>query len=259
MDTLISNIVLNIKTNLSIDLKKFVSNYGGIYSKILPAARRIVNINGLRYSFLIYSTGIIILSNFHISFNQSELFSWIFSLLKTIIKSGIAKILDETNRLKVNLLVENICCASNIDLCKRFEKMKNLQNVDISLHQSFNLQKQLNYELLDSFMKNLLEIENVQSATVVKRNRFPAKIIKLKLKRDWLELYKHKSDASRKRKIVLAKINRKKIQNLYEIQNCTIAFFLNGKLTITGSQTKQDFKNILQIFFVLFNSIFPNF
>jgi hypothetical protein len=256
METLISNVVLNISTNLKINLTRFVGLYGGNYSKILPAARRIVNIFGLRYSFLIHSTGTIILSNFHFLFNQSKLFSWIFSLLKSMIKNNVATINDDTNKLKIKLLVENVCFASNIDICKRFEQINKLQLTNISIHEAFRSQKQLNYGLLDRFLANLREIENVISVKSLKRDRFPATIIKIKMKRNWLELINYKSFASRKRKIALTKTN--KLENLYEIQNCTIEFFLNGKLTVTGSQSKEDFSNILHIFYVLFNTFFSN-
>lgn len=259
METLISNIVLNLETNLNINLIKFVSLYGGNFSRNLPAAaRRIIYIRDLRYSFLIHSTGSILLSNFHISFNQSNLFSWIFSLLTSMVENNVAKIKDGSQKLKIKLLVENFCCASHIDICKRFEQIKTIRNLNLSIQESIRLQKQLNYDLLDKFLANLNEIENLVSIKNLKRKKFPAKIIKIQLKRDWLQLINHKSLASKKRKRALAKITTNTIENLYQTQNCTISFFLNGKLLVTGSQTKQDLSNIMNIFYILFNSIFFN-
>jgi hypothetical protein len=173
-----------------------------------------------------------------------------------MLENNVATINDGAQKLKIKLLVENFCCASHIDLCKRFEQIKTMQHLNLSIKDSIRLQKQLDYELLDKFLANLNEIENLVSLKTLKRKKFPARIIKIQLKRNWLGLINHKSLASKKRKRALAKISTNTIENLYQTQNCTILFFLNGKLLVTGSQTKQDLSNIMHIFFILFNSIF---
>ena len=89
MSTCITNFILNITTNCKIHLEKYVACYGGQLTAKLPAARRIVMINNSRYSFLIHSTGKIILSNFYFDSNTNHLFSWILSLLFDLIRNKI--------------------------------------------------------------------------------------------------------------------------------------------------------------------------
>jgi len=136
MESLVSNVVLNIRTNCKIDQRKFVLHYGGVFSSVLPAARRIVYINQLRYSFLVHSTGNIILSNFHFSYNLSDLFSWVCSLLHDMIRKQIARV---NGKLKINFLVENICCATNVDMCQRSSTLKIIQSSQLSMDKSSSI------------------------------------------------------------------------------------------------------------------------
>ena len=109
------------------------------------------------------------------------------------------------------------------------------------------------------FLNNLRDIDYLIDVRVREPINFPAKIVTILLRRKWSGLGAFKSEASKKRKTVeIQKYLKKRISldhNLFDIQKVCIELFQN-KLTITGSQTKEDLYNIYNIMHLFFNQLF---
>lgn len=66
----LQNVVCTVTCNFGIDLKKFNDIYGGQYTDKLPAVRkhcyifnRHTNRKYLRYGYIVYSTGMLVITN----------------------------------------------------------------------------------------------------------------------------------------------------------------------------------------------------
>jgi TATA-box binding protein (TBP) (component of TFIID and TFIIIB) len=247
--SIITNMVLTIDTNLSICPKKVVAHFGGNYTaEQLPGARRIVRISDTRYTLLIYSTGKILLPNFHFRNDLKTLFSWISSFIYKLVHFNIAKTKNNHSKIKVKLLVENLVFACYIDFVNSIQLNKLIHENIMSNQNSFNIQRNsaLQPHIILEFTNNLKTLSNFKSIVYkdLTRNSFPGRIFQLEFNRgnnDSNSLSSYKSEASKKRRHF----------SKFDIQKVSLTIFTNGKILISGCQIKEDVNNILNMILLL--------
>lgn len=261
-NSLITNTILSICTNLTINLNDLCKCYGGIYSNSLAAARKICMIGDERFTFLFFSTGQILLSNFHPDCNRNNLFSYIISWCVDMVNKQIATIALE-KCISFKFLIQNFSFAVFIDysnsnvlysslLFKGHEKINKIIR-NIFFDQS----------LANRFVDEIKKLDNCikvkQSYDSKKENkRFPAIIFKIEFYRDET-VFDFKSTASKKRKLVRENMREnnkrskdlEKVRKSFQIQKISLTTFSNGKLNITGCQRIKDFVNIAEVLKVI--------
>lgn len=89
------NAICNIKTNLNFDLTKFTNLFAGQKTSSLPASRITVLINEKRYTYLVYKTGTIMLTNLFFTNEINKIFNYFINLLIYCVCLGIAEVQSE--------------------------------------------------------------------------------------------------------------------------------------------------------------------
>lgn len=236
------NAVGSFVSNCFIDMIAYTKEMGGQFTSTLAGNRTGCLINGHRHSFTIYSTGKIILTNLFFLNDLASLYSFFMSLFVTLIKKGIAHINDEWSstrkrvyprNLRVVFLIEN-CQFSFQILPIRFRdkyhyEYNGVYSVDINRKSLVGLKNFLNQTLKKKYVfKN-------EIAEKVLRKSFPADLLQFTILRTMSvdEFFEVKSRASRKRN-----------KDNFRDQHISIHIFPNGKIIVTGSQTKEDLNSI---------------
>jgi hypothetical protein len=270
--TFLDNIVCMIKTGLIIDLKKFNNLIGGQLSCSLPAVRYVINIDGHRYVILIYNTGYIVLTNLFFLNDLQPIYNYFYNFCVFLLYINVASLnktvdLDNvvfpyTNRDKClkgvdeefEITFQIVNCAFSCHLNEFFFKRK-YSCFDIHGNIDFKLNRKALNNLFDFLIESIGKDEDEKlfikkySEMIYKvrdYKSFPADIIKLVTKRvNYIKLSKLKSLASQKRK-----------KNNFSVQNMSIHIFKEGKLSFTGSQTKDDVENIFLVCEKIFDYFF---
>lgn len=232
----LKNSICKIKTNLKIDLNLFLNYFGGQYTKRLPAVRITIMIDKIisgnehlknRYSILVYRSGIFIITNFYDFTNMKKILLFFNYFTYFITLKSISKCSDSF--IKTEFLIENFHFSINIGP---------------SSHSSI-------FDLIDNVIRNNVIKDNdsvkydskyIEGNTYI----FPANIMKIMFKRDNTSIINYKSEASKKR--------HKK--DLFEWQVVSIHIHGNGKIIITGAQTRSDIFNIMCLMREIISGIF---
>lgn len=285
MSTFFKNSICKIKTNLRIDLAKFTRYFGGQLTPSLPANRNVFHLNNNRYVILIYRTGNIMLTNLYY-FDQIEIiFDFVNSMLIYCVMNNVAKIDyneddgSDARKIRVEYLIENLhfsiqlhsfffnsnnqekkerkqlfeSIVTNLDRFIRISNIKKylyenlprsdyreisekLDTIEESVYHLLRKNKYLDQTYLEYLFFNYGESYKIKEITEI----FPANILKYiylrtNINRDLWATYK--SDASKKRHK----------DDQFKYQKVSLHCFENGKLIITGCQTKEDFSNIIFI------------
>lgn len=255
------NAVCSITSNLFIDLHLYTNKMGGQFTSTLAGNRTVCLINGQRHSFTTYSTGKIILTNLFFLNDLSSVYSFFLSLFVTLIKEGIAHLESEplesrkrvqARTLKVNFLIEN--CQFSFQILPILFKKKyiytNLNDVYCESTNKNSLVSVRNYlySVLSNkhtFLKKPGLISSPDDMPIrdhVLRKNFPADLLRFTILRNIScdEFLSVKSSASRKRN-----------KDNFKGQNISIHIFPNGKMIITGMQTKEDLNPIFDTMIAL--------
>jgi len=273
------NAICTISTNIEIDINKFNNYFGGQLTTSLPGIRVVISINGERYSYIIYGSGKIVLTNLYYINDMSSIYNYFNQLFLTCIKMKIGTIKkDET--LVLDYL--DTTCSSENDLTCNSVSIDNahsqpdprvyinikyvVENFQFSFHidtpifmktyKMFNSKSDAQAMRENEICANTLANHIYQRVEVnhnigtydsdVTKERFPADMITFYIWRPDNNLMNTKSGASRKRK-----------KNTFDKQTCSIHIFRNGKFILTGVQTKTDLEVIREIMLAIIEFFFP--
>ena len=281
-NTLLKNAICTIKTNLKIDLDRLNNVCGGQLSTSLPGVRLVKLIDGQRYVFIIYKSGTIVLTNIFYINNLKPLIMFLqhfffFLIAKSVIilPAAVKEIGDDEQEMAIDdtsefmdvhfsLLIENFQFSFQINQLN-FEEFytKNLNLVSsdgTSSVECVYVDKQTTTESLRNILNSAdtnFYLHMFETMTMYKfdfskiyitfNNNFPADLLKIYVTRDedLHNLTYVKSDAAKRRR-----------QNNFHDQIISIHFFKNGKIILTGAQTKNDLVNFEFIFELILNFFF---
>ena len=225
------NAICTISSNTIINLTLFNNYYGGQLTNTLPGKRLIKTINGERYSFIIYGTGKIVLTNLYYMNDMNSVYNYFNNLILSCIKYKIAVVMGDTlgvKKLKIVYLIENFQFSFHIDtpifmmsyqmFISKCDAAALLENIKCT------------HRLANHIYNVIISKYNICTFDYeISKERFPADMITFYIWRTTNILYNNKSVASRKRK-----------KNNFDKQTCSIHIFRNGKFILTGVQTKTD-------------------
>ena len=266
----LKNILCTVKTNLYIDIEAFNNLLGGQLTSSLPGVRYINLINDERYAIIIYDSGKIVLTNlFYINDLKSVTkFFYTFFLLLLYLKCAHFKKFGKNNQirydskdgsvivpyhnrtnckksspesLEISLLIDNCVFSLQInetDFERKINKINKFNQCWLIVVSNF----------IVSNLTKFVTIFNYYNIQRHLNSGFPADMIKLTLKRNNPSLLSElKSDAAKKRK-----------KNGYLEQLVSLHLFTNGKIIITGGQTKEDIVNLMLILKIIFEFFYEN-
>lgn len=242
------NAVASITTNLFIDLIAYTSKMGGQFTSTLAGNRTGCLIGGQRHSFTIFSTGNIIITNLFFLNELDAIYSFFVSLLVTLVKEEIAHINTEPGfsrkqvaprELSITFLIEN--CQFSFQILpiifknKYFYEVNGVYCAQANHNSLANIKTYLYRFLRDKYIFKLADTKQNPIKDRVLRKTFPADLLTFTIIRQMCvdEFFEVKSKASRKRN-----------KDDYKGQNISIHIFPNGKIIVTGMQTKEDLNPI---------------
>lgn len=246
------NAVVSITTNLFINLVAYTAQMGGQFTSTVSGNRTGCLIDGERHSFTIFSTGNIILTNLFFLNDLQSIYSYFLSLLVTLVKKGIAHINEEpshtrkrviTRTLEATFLLEN--CQFSFQIIPIIFGTKYIyeRNGVYCAEVNRNALNNVKHYLSDHLRKHcILRNEPDPVKARVLRKTFPADLLCFTVMRQMCvdEFFIVKSKASRKRN-----------KDDYRDQHVSIHIFPNGKIIVTGMQTKEDLNPIFETMLAL--------
>lgn len=277
VSTCLKNAVCTIKcADMKINTQLFTNKFGGQLTGKLSGNRIVVKISNKRYSFITYSTGTIVLTNFFYFVNNSLLYSFFVNLIVYIYLNGIGEIVrsnddsdddsddsddDDSNKntiptqkhqeqLKISFLLENFIFAFQIapqffnnrfvqlyeELHAKAERTPHFQEPYLEKMQIFR----------DNLAKRMRDNNYDLQARFCRRENFTAGQIQFSIRRsDWQSLKQYKSAAAQRRK-----------KNNFDTQNVAILIFENGKMIVTGMQTHEDLEATFTLLFAIVDFFF---
>lgn len=241
--------------DLFIDLIAYTKKMGGQFTSTLAGNRTGCLINGYRHSFTIYSTGKIILTNLFFLNDLNSVYSFFLSLFVTLLKEGIAHFVSEpracrlqaraNRKLRMMFLIEN--CQFSFQILPILFKQKYIYETN-GIY-SANANSESLAALKDYLFSNLNPYYDFENTTQpiqeqVLRKNFPADLLRFTIVRRMCvqEFFQVKSRASRKRN-----------KDRFSGQRISIHIFPNGKIIVTGMQTKEDLNPIFSTMQLLVN------
>lgn len=269
--TFFKNAICTIKCNLYFDLIELNNTIGGQLSSTLPGVRLVRIIEGNRYVFIIYKSGTIVLTNIFFLNNIQPLINFLSDMFIFCVYKNIAKfhgekktsqsvenpIDDLIRKIEFSILVENFQFSFQINevLFHHYylkHKKKDIECLYIGREDDENKIKNtteiVDYRFYKFLYKRLIEYEfNFDHLFISFKNNFPADLLKIHVTRggDLIDLIKLKSCAAKRRK-----------KNDFSNQIISVHFFNNGKMIITGAQTKNDIFHIEIIFNIIIEYFF---
>jgi len=184
-----------------------------------------------------------------------------------MIEQNIATISDNSNRIRIFFLVQNIAFAANFS--KILKSTEFIQKNNLDSKSSLKLHREIMFseDKLNHICEKIKEFDfykyvNFSNTSTKKTLRFPANIIRCEFHRSKSNLSSFKSLASIKRQLASKELQKKEknllnIKTLFDTQNCSFSVFTNGLVNCTGATTRKDAKKILCIL-RLFNSFLPS-
>lgn len=246
------NGVCTVTSNLCINTVQFTNVFGGQLTDKLPGNRLVIRIGNQRYTLITYSSGKIILTNYFYLIDNSLVYMLFVHLIILIYALGIGTISDdsEDGRLRVLFLVEN--CIFSFQIApqffnNRFTTLGALQDTCAS----GNLPFRTTYDgirAFHNFLRARLEADGLEisDSLFCKHDNFPSDLIKFSVRRiDFLNLQNYKSSASKKRN-----------NNNFVNQHLAILVFRNGKMIVTGMQSREDLETTFKILFAIVGFFF---
>lgn len=278
VSTCLKNAVCTIKcADMKINTQLFTNKFGGQLTGKLSGNRIVVKISNKRYSFITYSTGTIVLTNFFYFVNNSLLYSFFVNLIVYIYLNGIGEIVrsndsdDSDNsdndsdddivkttipkkkhqeQLKISFLLENFIFAFQIApqfFNNRFVQLYEELHAKAERTPHFQepyLEKMQIFR--DNLAKRMRDNNYDLQARFCRRENFTAGQIQFSIKRsDWQSLKQYKSAAAQRRK-----------KNNFDTQNVAILIFENGKMIVTGMQTHEDLEATFTLLFAIVDFFF---
>ena len=269
-NTCLDNSILTINSNLYIDMKKLNNIIGGQFSKSLSGVRFMTYINNQRYSMIIFSSGKINITNLFYISEMQHIYNYIISMYIFMLYTNVAyfrkfgpeneayykysdDIFDDSYEY-VHPYTNRQKCKKNVSETLELDFL--LENLNFSLQineymfkkkYSTNTEYERERSLINIFnylVSNLNELYDVTYCDYFSRPevRFPADLIKIYLERNF----------SNSLQLLKSKASRKRLKNNFSQQKISIHVFKNGKLIMTGGQTKEDLENLINIFHILF-------
>lgn len=269
------NAVCTITTNLNINIVHFTNILRGQLTSILPGNRLVIPINGQRYSIICYASGKFVLTNLFFFNRLKDIYDFFINFSLLLVSHGIARLVpvdidtgngDEYgttvyNRLAIKFLVEN--CQFSFRVKNEYFQQRYLfkwseavatKNSKMILEGNAMLQERPPktallslLEYIKSYLEDKLHIvidyKCKELGSQDKSQAFPADLIRISVKRKYGEfLKKFKSTASSKRN----KFN-------FQQQRMSLLIFNNGKVIITGMQTREDLVPIFDLMYAISN------
>ena len=207
-DLCLKNAVATIITNLKFNLLPLFCFSGGLLTGSLPGVRMVTTIFDGQYSYIVYSSGKIIVSNLFFFNNMNNVYDFFVNLCLVFLKSKIASLPSEdidkqTNkgRLKFRFLIENF--AFSFQIPKFYFEQKYITEAFNAKFQKYNYCKDTNWKSLKkmtNFISRQLNMAKLEFKIL--KPLFPADIIKITFKRSETSesiLRLFKSPASKKR------------------------------------------------------------
>lgn len=264
------NAVCTITTNLNINIVHFTNILRGQLTSILPGNRLVISINGQRYSIICYASGKFVLTNLFFFNRLKDIYDFFINFALLLVANGIAKLTpiysgedDEAaaikNQLSIKFLVEN--CQFSFRVKNEHFQQRYLFNWKVVgntskdiLEGNAMLQERPPKTALLSLLEFIkiyleakfhivVEYKCKELGAQDKSQAFPADLIRISVKRKYGEfLKKFKSTASSKRN----KFN-------FQRQRMSLLIFNNGKVIITGMQTREDLVPIFDLMYAISN------
>jgi TATA-box binding protein (TBP) (component of TFIID and TFIIIB) len=263
--TFFKNAICTIKCNIYFNLQELNNIIGGQLSSTLPGVRLVKIIDGNRYVFIIYKSGTIVLTNIFFLNNIHPLINFlsdmfIFCIYKNIAKFHVEKRIipassdsyEDYNdydqlakKIEFSILVENFQFSFQINevLFDHYylkQRRRDIECLYIGRETGEtnikNRAEIIDYNFYKFLYKRLVEYEfNFDHLFISFKNNFPADLLKIHVSRgaDLTDLINLKSCAAKRRK-----------KNDFSDQIISVHFFNNGKMIITGAQTKNDIFHI---------------
>ena len=237
-----------------IDLVAYTKKMGGQFTSTLAGNRTGCLINGYRHSFTIYSTGKVILTNLFFLNDLASVYVFFLSLFVTLMKEKIAHLNSEPSSLrrkvrertlKIMFLIEN--CQFSFQILPLIFKTKYLYEVN-GVYCA-----QTNRASLVELKKNLYEhlIANYHFFPRGDQNPIKEQVLRKNFSADLLQFTIERKMCVQEFFTVKSRASKKRNKDNFKGQKISIHIFPNGKIIVTGMQTKEDLNPIFDTMLAL--------